>query len=78
SGDDRRRTHDIFPALWIPDLFMQRVKDRGVWSFFSPNVYPELHETYGDLFEARFEQLEREGKFVRQVPALDVWKKVIN
>jgi ribonucleoside-diphosphate reductase alpha chain len=77
SGDDRRRTHDIYPAFWMPDIFMQRVKDRGVWSFFSPNLYPELHELWGNAYEERYEQLEAEGKFCRQVQALDMWKKIL-
>lgn len=77
SGDERRRAHDIYPANWIPDLFMQRVKEQGMWSFFSVAAYPELHELHGEAYRARFEQLEREGKFIRQVPAMEVWKKML-
>lgn len=77
SGDERRRTHDIYPALWIPDLFMRRVSEKGMWSFFSPHTYPELHEVFGDQFEARYEQLERAGKFTHQVPAMDVWRRIL-
>jgi ribonucleoside-diphosphate reductase alpha chain len=79
SGDERRRTHDIYPAAWIPDLLMKR-KDMpdAVWSFFSPNEYPELHELYGEAFEERYEQLEAEGKFRFQKPALEVWRKIVS
>lgn len=75
SGDERRRAHDIFPAAWACDLFFKRVKEKGEWSFFSPKQYPELHELYGDAFEARYQQLEAEGKFVKQMPATELWRK---
>lgn len=77
SGDERRRAHDIFPALWIPDLMMERVEQDGVWSFFSPQLYPELHELYGEAFKARYEELESQGKARKQVPALEVWRKIL-
>ncbi|CAB4121741.1 NrdA Ribonucleotide reductase, alpha subunit [uncultured Caudovirales phage] len=77
SGDERRRAHDIFPALWIPDLMLERVENNGVWSFFSPGEFPELHELYGDAFKARYEELEAAGKFRKQVPALEVWRKIL-
>ena len=77
SGDERRRAHDIFPALWIPDLMMERIKGNGIWSFFSPGEFPELHELYGDAFKARYEELEAEGKFRRQIPAIEVWRKIL-
>lgn len=75
SGDERRRAHDIFPAAWAPDLFFKRVEGQGVWSFFSSSEYPELHELYGDEFEARYIELEAQGKFRKQAPALEVWRK---
>lgn len=75
SGDDRRRAHDIFPAAWTPDLFMKRVKEKGVWSFFSPAEFPELHELYGDAFEARYTELEAQGEYRSQMPAFEVWRK---
>ncbi|MPS48485.1 ribonucleoside-diphosphate reductase subunit alpha [Methylobacillus sp.] len=78
SGDERRRTHDIFPAGWNNDLLMQRVEQGGLWSFFAPDQYPELHELYGEEFKVRYEQLEAEGKFVRQVPAEQLWRKWMN
>ncbi|WP_199153488.1 ribonucleoside-diphosphate reductase subunit alpha [Chromobacterium sp. ASV23] len=77
SGDERRRAHDIFPAGWVCDLFMQRVREGGVWSFFSPRLYPELHELHGAAFETRYIELEAAGKFARQMPALELWRKMI-
>lgn len=78
SGDDRLRCHELYPASWIPDLLMKRVKSGGDWSFFSPADFPELHELWGDAFEKRYEQLEREGKFAFQKPAMEVWKKMLS
>lgn len=77
SGDEHRRAHDIYPAWWACDLFFKRVEERGTWSFFSPKEYPELHELFGDEFEARYIELEAAGKFVRQVPAIDMWKRML-
>lgn len=77
SGDERRRAHDIFPAAWIPDLFFKRVKEGGIWSFFSPREFPELHEIFGDEFESRYKDLEAQGKARSQLPAMDVWKKTL-
>lgn len=80
AGDERRRTHDIFPALWIPDLFFKRVQSGDMWSFFSPKDAPTLHELYGDSFEAHYEYLEREQpQLIRsQMPAKDLWRKILN
>ena len=77
-GDDRLRAHDIFPASWLSDLFMRRVEEMGMWSFFQPNLYPELHELYGEAFDARYEELEAAGKFTRQLPAVEVWKHILS
>jgi ribonucleoside-diphosphate reductase alpha chain len=77
SGDERRRAHDIYPAWWGSDLFFKRVQERGTWSFFSPKSYPELHELHGDAFEARYIELEAAGAFVRQVPVMDMWKRML-
>ena len=76
-GDERLRAHDIFPAAWVCDLFMERVERNGVWSEFQPERYPELHELHGDAFKARYEQLEREGKAYQQRPAVEVWKRIL-
>jgi ribonucleoside-diphosphate reductase alpha chain len=77
-GDDRLRAHDIFPAAWVSDLFMERVAQNGMWSEFQPHMYPELHELYGHAFKERYEQLEAEGKFYRQRPATEVWKRILS
>jgi len=79
TGDERRRAHDIFPASWLSDEFMRRVSGEGpdYWSFFSPSEYPELHELHGDAFTARYTELEAAGKFVKQLPIIEVWKKII-
>lgn len=76
-GDDRLRAHDIFPAAWVADLFMERVEQDGIWSEFQPDLYPELHELHGAAFKARYEQLEREGKAYKQRRAVDVWKRIL-
>jgi ribonucleoside-diphosphate reductase alpha chain len=76
-GDDRQRAHDIFPAAWLSDLFMERVQDKGQWSFFQPDLYPELHELHGDAFTRRYVELERAGAAVKQLPAVDVWKHIL-
>ena len=54
TGDERRRTHDMNTALWIPDLFMKRVMSDGDWTLFSPDEVPELHEIYGAAFEQKY------------------------
>ena len=77
SGDDHMRAHDIFPALWMPDLFFIRKEAREMWSFFSVSKYPELHELYGDAYVKRYEELESQGAYTHQIPALDVWKKIL-
>lgn len=79
TGDERRRAHDIFPASWLPDEFMRRVAGDGpdYWSFFSPSEYPELHELYGAAFDARYAELEIQGVFIRQLPVMEVWKKIL-
>ena len=81
TGDDRRRTHDMNTANWIPDLFMKRLKSRGDWTLFSSHEVADLHETYGADFERRYEAYEeqaRQGKiFARTLPALELWKKML-
>ena len=54
TGDERRRTHDMNTANWIPDLFMKRVRDGGMWTLFSPSDVPDLHDLYGNAFEKRY------------------------
>ncbi|RQW25957.1 ribonucleoside-diphosphate reductase subunit alpha [Rhodobacteraceae bacterium CH30] len=82
TGDDRRRTHDMNSANWIPDLFMKRVMEGGEWSLFSPSEVPELHELTGAAFEARYtayEALGRAGKLrvFKSLPALVLWRKML-
>jgi len=81
TGDERRRTHDLNTANWVPDLFMKRMEARENWTLFRSNEVPDLHETYGRKFEERYahyEELAREGKInSREVPAIDLWKKML-
>ena len=82
TGDDRRRTHDMNTANWIPDLFMKRMESRGTWTLFRSNETPDLHETYGRKFEERYthyEKLAEEGKIQsHKVEALELWKKMLS
>lgn len=82
TGDERRRTHDMNTATWIPDLFMKRVRDDGYWRLFSPDETPELHHIYGKKFDERYmayERLAEEGKIhlTKKMKARDLWKKMI-
>lgn len=82
TGDERRRTHDLNTANWIPDLFMERVKQDADWTLFSPDETPELPELYGKKFNAKYEQYERmaaEGKIklFKTIKARDLWKKMV-
>jgi len=82
TGDDRRRTHDMNTANWIPDLFMKRMESRQNWTLFRSNETKDLHEIYGKKFEEaylRYEQLAEEGKIHSQkIPALDLWKRMLS
>ncbi len=81
TGDDRRRTHDMNTANWVPDLFMKRMEKREQWSLFRANQTADLHELYGRAFEERYleyEQMADEGKiFCKRVPAIDLWKAML-
>jgi len=82
TGDDRRRTHDMNTANWIPDLFMKRVFDGGDWTLFSPNDVPDLHDLYGPAFEERYQQYEAmaargELKLHKTVKAENLWRKML-
>ena len=82
TGDDRRRTHDMNTANWVPDLFMKRVFDDGQWVLFSPNDVPDLHDLYGQAFEERYKQYEAmcdtgEMKLFKRVRAQDLWRKML-
>ena len=82
TGDDRRRTHDMNTANWIPDLFMKRMEARQTWTLFRSNETPDLHELYGKKFEEaylRYEQLAEQGKVHGQkIEALELWKKMLS
>ncbi len=82
TGDERRRTHDMNTANWIPDLFMKRVKENGSWTLFSPNDVSDLHDLYGRAFEQRYTEYERmadEGKInlFKRVEAVTLWRKML-
>jgi ribonucleoside-diphosphate reductase alpha chain len=83
TGDERRRTHDMNTANWIPDLFMKRVMSNGTWTLFSPNDVPDLHDLYGKAFEKRYmeyEALAEEGKIklYKKVEAVTLWRKMLS
>jgi ribonucleoside-diphosphate reductase alpha chain len=82
TGDDRRRTHDMNTANWVPDLFMQRVAEDGVWTLFSPDEVPDLHDLYGREFQSAYEAHEAraargELRVSRQVRATDLWRRML-
>ena len=82
TGDDRRRTHDMNTANWVPDLFMQRVEVDSEWTLFSPDETPDLHDLYGAAFRAAYEAYEAKAvagglKVFRKVRALDLWRKML-
>jgi len=83
TGDDRRRTHDMNTANWIPDLFMKRVMEKGQWTLFSPNDVPDLHDLFGADFEKAYVVYEAKAargeiKPSRQVLATDLWRKMLS
>ncbi|HLD88468.1 MAG TPA: ribonucleoside-diphosphate reductase subunit alpha [Candidatus Omnitrophota bacterium] len=83
TGDDRRRTHDMHTASWIPDLFMKRVKANADWTLLTPSEAPDLHHLYGQAFEKRYEEYEemaRQGKIkcFKVVSAVQLWRKMLN
>jgi ribonucleoside-diphosphate reductase alpha chain len=82
TGDERRRTHDMNTANWVPDLFMKRIREDKDWTLFSPDETPELHHIYGKAFEEKYEDYEKlaeEGKLIltKKVKARDLWKKML-
>ena len=83
TGDDRRRTHDMNTANWIPDLFMRRVMDKGTWTLFSPSDVPDLHDKFGAEFEAAYvayEERAARGEIQpsKTLPAVDLWRKMLS
>ncbi len=82
TGDDRRRTHDMNTANWVPDLFMQRVAQDGEWTLFSPDETPDLHNLYGTDFKAAYEAYEARAKagglrVFKTVRAADLWRRML-
>ena len=78
SGEERRRAHDLFPALWINDLFMKRVEEDGAWTLFDPYEANELTELYGEAFEVRYKEMEEDESLIREViSAKGLWKEVL-
>jgi ribonucleoside-diphosphate reductase alpha chain len=77
TGDDARRVRHINLANWIPDLFMERVEHDWVWSLFDPKVVPELCDLYGEAFEQAYLEAEEAGKYVRQIPARQLYSRML-
>jgi ribonucleoside-diphosphate reductase alpha chain len=82
TGDDRRRTHDMNTANWVPDLFMERVEADGEWTLFSPDETPDLHDLYGPAFKAAYEAYEAKAKaggmrVFKSVRASDLWRRML-
>ena len=77
QGDEEARTRDLFTALWIPDLFMKRVQEDGMWSLMSPDESPGLSDVYGDEFDTLYSRYESEGKYRTQISATQLWKAII-
>jgi ribonucleoside-diphosphate reductase alpha chain len=82
TGDERRRTHDMDLSVWVPDLLVKRVINDGIWTLFSPDETPELHETYGNKFEEKYLEYEEKAakgeiRLTKQMKAKDLWKKIL-
>ena len=83
TGDDRRRTHDMNTANWVPDLFLKRVSEDREWTLFTPSDTPDLHDLYGLDFEKRYEEYEAkveagEIEFYKKIEAKELWKKMLS
>jgi len=83
TGDDRRRTHDMNTANWVPDLFMKRVVEEGEWTLFSPSDVPDLHDRYGTAFERAYIDYEAKAargeiRLYKKVPAVQLWRKMLS
>ncbi len=83
TGDDRRRTHDMNTANWVPDLFMERVEQDGPWTLFSPDEVPELHDLAGPAFRAAYEAAEARAaaggiRVHRRLRAVDLWRRMLS
>jgi ribonucleoside-diphosphate reductase alpha chain len=78
SGEERRRAHDLFPAMWLNDIFMKRVIEDGIWTLFDPYDVRELTELHGEAFEKRYLELEKDESIIKErIKAKDLWKKIL-
>lgn len=77
-GNENERARDLFLALWISDLFMERVKTGGQWSLFNEHDCPGLTDAYGDEYKKLYEKYESEGKYVKQIPVRKIWESILN
>ena len=82
TGDDRRRTHDMNTANWVPDLFMKRVIEGGDWTLFSPSDVPDLHDKYGRAFEEAYLAYEAKAErgeiaLYKRIPAVQLWRRML-
>ena len=82
TGDERRRTHDMNTANWVPDEFLRRVRAHGQWTLFSPNEVPDLHDAFGDEFAEKYRAYEAKAdngeiKVFRRLPAVDLWRRML-
>ena len=78
NGAEELRARDLFYALWVPDIFMKRVKEHGKWSLMCPNECPGLTECYGEEFDKLYEKYESEGKYRKQIDIIEIWNAIIN
>jgi ribonucleoside-diphosphate reductase subunit M1 len=76
-GKEEVRARELFYALWIPDLFMSRVETNGNWSLMCPNECPGLDDCWGDEFVALYEKYEKNGKYMKQIPAQKLWYAIL-
>ncbi len=78
SGEERRRAHDLFPAMWLNDIFMKRVLEDGIWTLFDPYDVKELTNLHGEVFEKRYLELEKDESVLKErLKAKDLWKKIL-
>lgn len=82
TGDERRRTHDMNTANWVPDEFIRRVRANGQWTLFSPDEVPDLHDAFGDDFARKYRAYEEKAdngeiKVFRRIPAVDLWRRML-
>ncbi len=78
SGEERRRTHDLFPAMWLNDLFMQRASKDEIWTLFDPYEVPDLSTLHGEAFEKRYKEYENDPNIAKErIKAKELWKKML-